>query len=92
MHLSGNPGLKDHVISKIQGKLKATYEPPIIHQTFKPLIKAFDAKNGGPKKKGDRYESLGWENSKRRSILDDIMEKESLSSADLEADYSDKHM
>lgn len=30
VHMSGNPGLKDEVVNKIQGKLKATYEKPLL--------------------------------------------------------------
>ena len=46
VHLSGNPGLKDHVIRKIQGKLKATYEIPMLKQTFKPMIRDYNNKHG----------------------------------------------
>ena len=56
VHLSGNPGLKDHIIRKVQGKLKATYEEPLNKRTFKPLIRMYDNKNGIDHKKREKEE------------------------------------
>ena len=86
VHLSGNPGLKDHVIRKIQGKLKATYEAPCLKQTFKPLIRQYNNKHGisdDPKLGGAKVQN------RRDSILAGIEERDSLSSGSL-YDYSEK--
>ena len=76
-HLSGNPGLKDHVIAKITGKLKASYEPPMLKQTFKPLIKLYNNRYGirPPASQTDTpYTNM------RDKILEEIEERDSLSS------------
>ena len=86
VHLSGNPGLKDHVIRKVQGKLKATYEEPLNKRTFKPLIRLFDNKFG--RDQGDEKEKSP--PNMRRSILDGIEERDSLSSASLYY-HSERH-
>jgi len=88
VHLSGNPGLKDHVIRKIQGKLKATYEAPCLKQTFMPLIRQYNNKHGitdDPNLNGGAKEQ-----NRRNSILDGIEERDSLSSGSL-YDYSEKY-
>ena len=30
VHLGGNPGVKDHIMQKFAGKLKATFEKPLL--------------------------------------------------------------
>ena len=87
LHLTGNPGLKDPVIEEIQKKLKATYETPILKQTFKPLIRLYDNKYGLQATSQAKPQP----NTVRESILKDIEEREqSLSSASL-YDYSEKN-
>jgi hypothetical protein len=85
IHLSGNPGLKDGITRKIQGKLKATYEAPLLKKTFKPLIRMYDMKYGGGVSKPDKQELR---KPMRNKILDDIEEGKSISSMSLHARYS----
>ena len=46
IHLSGNPGVKDHIMQKLQGKLKASHETPLVKQTFRQLLRLYDNKFG----------------------------------------------
>ena len=58
-------GLKDEVIRKIQGKLKATYEPALLKNTFKPLVRMYKDKFG----KSKELESGNKEVNARASYL-----------------------
>ena len=86
LHLSGNPGLNKLVMSRIQGKLKATYELPLAKQTFKPLIKIYDNRHGGKTaEKKDKVANM------RENYLDDVESRsDSLDSESLN-NYSQKH-
>lgn len=86
VHLSGNPGLKEHVMRKLQGKLKATYEEPLNKRTFKPLIRLFDNKFGVDQSRRMEEEPPNM----RDSILNGIEERDSLSSGSLYY-HSEKH-
>ena len=57
VHLSGNPGLKDHTMRRLQAQLNATYETPLLPKTFKPLIKMEINRNGGKNMAGKGIES-----------------------------------
>lgn len=83
VHLSGNPGLKDHIIKRIQGKLKATYETPFLKQTFKPIIRMYNNKNNIKSEKTEKA-------NMRTTMLEDIEERDSLSSGSLYY-HSEKH-
>ena len=82
VHLSGNPGVKDHIMQRFEGKLKATYETPLQKQTFKSLLKLYDNKYGlADANKGKNM---------RDSYLDHMEERDSLSSGSLNF-HSEKH-
>ena len=85
VHLSGNPGVKDHIMQRFQGKLKATYETPLLKQTFKSLLRLYDNKFGlaGAAREDERT-------NMRDSILSGDQERDSLSSGSLYF-HSEKH-
>ena len=84
IHLSGNPGVKDHIMQKLQGKLKATHETPLLKKTFRELLRLYDNKFG----KTDS--SVDEERNMRETILNGIEERDSLSSGSLYF-HSEKH-
>ena len=69
-------------MTRIQGKLKATYELPLPHQTFQPLIRMYDNKHG--------IATSEEKKNVQKSILEDLEERDSLTSGSLYFN-SEKH-
>ena len=72
-------------MQKFSGKLKATYETPLPMQTFRHLLRLFDNKHGLASATNKKIQQ-----NMRESILDDLEERDSLTSASLYFN-SEKH-
>lgn len=80
LHLSGNPGLKDAVMQRFAGKLMATYETPLLKNSFKQLLQFYNNKLGLP---ADAVDPADKSKTMRESILNQVAERDSLNSESL---------